>query len=266
MTEYNCQECGQHPLGKDAYAQHLETAHRMNELSSTHSLAWVGAAARTLSHSIVEQKCPLCCSVEWQSLRKFVSHVCRHMEEVALSALPGEIESDSDGSKSTLSEPEDELSGQNRCPLPDCGKVFKDLKAHMNTHQSERPHKCPIKTCEYHTKGYARIYDKKRHTLTHYKGMMVCGFCPRLPSANFNRADVFKRHLTSVHRVSQSLPLTGKRTNPMQKKLGVPLMWTSQDDALFARRSLLIPKTCMSTGMTALYVLFIELRVYPSRI
>ena len=102
-----------------------------------------------------------------------------------------------------------------RCPHPDCGKVFKDLKAHMLTHQAERPEKCPILTCEYNSKGFARKYDKNRHTLTHYKGTMVCGFCPGSGSAaekSFNRADVFKRHLTSVHGVEQTPPNSRKRS------------------------------------------------------
>jgi len=102
-----------------------------------------------------------------------------------------------------------------RCVYPDCGKVFQDLKAHMLTHQNERPEKCPIQTCDYHVKGFARKYDKNRHTLTHYKGTMVCGFCPGSDSAaerSFNRADVFKRHLTSVHAVEQTLPNSRKKT------------------------------------------------------
>jgi hypothetical protein len=102
-----------------------------------------------------------------------------------------------------------------RCPHPDCGRVFKDLKAHMLTHQSERPEKCPILTCEYNQKGFARKYDKNRHTLTHYKGTMVCGFCPGSGSAvekSFNRADVFKRHLTSVHGVEQTPPNSRRRS------------------------------------------------------
>jgi len=85
----------------------------------------------------------------------------------------------------------------------------------MLTHQNERPEKCPIPTCEYHTKGFARKYDKNRHTLTHYKGTMVCGFCPGSGSAaekSFNRADVFKRHLTSVHGVEQTPPNARKRS------------------------------------------------------
>ena len=85
----------------------------------------------------------------------------------------------------------------------------------MLTHQSERPEKCPITNCAYHHKGFARKYDKNRHTLTHYKGNMVCGFCPGSGSAlekSFNRADVFKRHLTSVHGVEQTPPNSRKKS------------------------------------------------------
>jgi RNA recognition motif-containing protein len=98
------------------------------------------------------------------------------------------------------------------CPYPTCGRHFKDLEAHMLTHQPERPEKCPISTCEYHTKGFASKRDKYRHTLTHFKGTMVCGFCPGSGGSgiatekSFDRADVFKRHLTSVHGVEQTSP------------------------------------------------------------
>lgn len=121
----------------------------------------------------------------------------------------------------------DETKERQRCSYPDCGKYFKDLKAHILTHQTERPEKCPIQTCEYHTKGFARKYDKNRHTLTHYKGTMVCGFCPGSGSAaekSFNRADVFKRHLTTVHGVEQTPPNSRKKApvavNPGKKLTG----------------------------------------------
>lgn len=110
---------------------------------------------------------------------------------------------------------DDDGKERTRCPHPDCGRPFKDLKAHMLTHQSERPEKCPLATCPYHHKGFARKYDKNRHTLTHYKGNMVCGFCPGTGSASeksFNRADVFKRHLTSVHGVEQTPPNSRKKS------------------------------------------------------
>ena len=104
-------------------------------------------------------------------------------------------------------------SARNKCPIPDCGRVFKDLAAHMLTHQEERPEKCPIESCEYHIKGFARKYDKNRHALTHYKGTMVCPFCPGAGSPYekaFNRTDVFKRHLTAVHHVEQTPPNSKK--------------------------------------------------------
>jgi len=93
----------------------------------------------------------------------------------------------------------------------------------MLTHQNERPEKCPIPSCEYHIKGFARKYDKNRHTLTHYKGTMVCGFCPGSGSAaekSFNRADVFKRHLTSVHGVEQNPPNARRRSPTTGSKRG----------------------------------------------
>lgn len=108
-------------------------------------------------------------------------------------------------------------SNRNRCPHPQCGRVFKDLAAHMLTHMEERPEKCPIESCEYHIKGFARKYDKNRHALTHYKGTMVCPFCPGPGTAYekaFNRADVFKRHLTAVHNVEQTPPNSRKQTGP----------------------------------------------------
>jgi|SRR5690242_668193 len=120
---------------------------------------------------------------------------------------------------------DDETMQKGLCPLPECGRVFKDLKAHMLTHQNERPEKCPITTCEYNIKGFARKYDKNRHTLTHYKGTMVCGFCPGSGSAaekSFNRADVFKRHLTSVHGVEQNPPNSRKKSPGGTRKAFCP--------------------------------------------
>ncbi|CAF9931590.1 MAG: hypothetical protein GOMPHAMPRED_005967 [Gomphillus americanus] len=117
---------------------------------------------------------------------------------------------------------EEEGRDSRRCPHPDCGRLVKDIKAHMLTHQAERPEKCPIVDCEYHIKGFARKYDRCRHTLTHFKGTMVCNFCPNSGSSlekSFNRADVFKRHLTSVHGVEQCPPNSRKKSPSARKAL-----------------------------------------------
>jgi hypothetical protein len=120
------------------------------------------------------------------------------------SPMSGSAEFDEDGNQ------------KGRCPNPDCGREFKDLKAHMLTHQPGRFWECPFLDSEYNQKGFNRKYDKTRHALTHYKGTMVCCFCPGSGSAaekSFNRADVFKRHLTNVHGVEQTPPNSHKR-NP----------------------------------------------------
>jgi hypothetical protein len=100
-----------------------------------------------------------------------------------------------------------ETPGGSVCPHPGCGKVLRDLNAHMLTHQAERPEKCPVQTCNYHSKGFARKYDRNRHALTHYRGNLLCPFCPLTAKVNsecmFTRPDVFKRHLASVHYVER---------------------------------------------------------------
>ncbi|KAL4903147.1 hypothetical protein BDW74DRAFT_156725 [Aspergillus multicolor] len=84
----------------------------------------------------------------------------------------------------------------------------------MVSYGPERPEQCPIITCNYHTRGFARKLDKQRHLLTHYRGSMMCGFCPdsiSLESKNFDRADVFKRHLFAKHGAYQENPGVGQR-------------------------------------------------------
>ncbi|KAF2442697.1 hypothetical protein P171DRAFT_47850 [Karstenula rhodostoma CBS 690.94] len=93
------------------------------------------------------------------------------------------------------------------CPYPGCGRVLRDLPAHLLTHQAERPEKCPVGDCEYHVKGFARAYDRVRHTLSHFKETMVCGFCPTNVFAaerTFNRCDAFLKHLVTTHGVEQT--------------------------------------------------------------
>lgn len=123
--------------------------------------------------------------------------------------------------------------GPGRCPREGCGRMFKDLRAHLFTHGPVRPEKCPLDSCAYHKKGFARKYDRNRHTLTHYKGTMICGFCDDAGThmeKSFNRADVFKRHLISQHKVEAAAPnsrrkpdvLSSKRTSTYEGKTPEP--------------------------------------------
>ncbi|KAH7120588.1 hypothetical protein EDB81DRAFT_232648 [Dactylonectria macrodidyma] len=116
---------------------------------------------------------------------------------------PQETDNTSPGSEASGSDP----GRLQTCP--ECHKQFKDLKAHILTHAKERPEKCPIRSCEYHTKGFSRKYDRNRHAINHYRGTMVCGFCPGLGSiheVSFDRLDLFKKHLLEAHKVKPKSP------------------------------------------------------------
>ncbi|ODA76612.1 hypothetical protein RJ55_07883 [Drechmeria coniospora] len=129
-----------------------------------------------------------------------------------------------------------------KCPHPDCDRIVKDLASHLVTHKEVRPEKCPIASCRYHTKGFARKYVKNRHALTHYRGTMVCPFCPGPGNPcekEFMRADVFERHLANSHNVELMPPnsrgfgrlanLLPEAANKEQNHEGCGLEETSQE-------------------------------------
>jgi hypothetical protein len=116
--------------------------------------------------------------------RRFMRHLGRHLEEIALFVVPQPEEDQSDtedigsnavhaaqgedsATNSTLSsfnsnipsvasthsqnKQESVHDGGDRwlCPYPKCGRHFKDLEAHMLEHRNERPEKCPDPSCQY---------------------------------------------------------------------------------------------------------------------
>jgi hypothetical protein len=50
----------------------------------------------TESGAVTDRQCPLCMQKGWSTSRRFIAHLGRHLEEIALSVLPREIDSDSD--------------------------------------------------------------------------------------------------------------------------------------------------------------------------
>jgi hypothetical protein len=80
----------------------------------------------------------------------------------------------------------------------------------MFTYQTQRPEQCPIPTCEYQKKGFARRHDKSRHALTYYNRITICEFYPESMREPFHRADIFKRYLVSNHGVEET-PIARER-------------------------------------------------------
>lgn len=83
----------------ELWKDHLQTNHEC--LIPLSQLQAVAATAKKRKDSSVEQEgCPLCLACPGASRRKFTTHVGRHMEEIALMALPRETDEGSDSSSS----------------------------------------------------------------------------------------------------------------------------------------------------------------------
>ncbi|RWA09098.1 hypothetical protein EKO27_g6017 [Xylaria grammica] len=155
-----------------------------------------------------QYECPLCKEKMDRGKATIIKHLGGHLEEIALGALPPGLSFESESEDQDEDEEDYDPGDFKDTEEGATALVFGDPAMHMLTYQ-DRPEKCPIETCEYHKKGFTRKYDKNRHVLNHYKGTMVCPFCPGLGTAYqkaFSRADVLKRHLTAVHNVEKPPP------------------------------------------------------------
>jgi hypothetical protein len=88
---------------------------------------------------------------------------------------------------------EDSETKQYADATPAYARRFKVLRSHL----LDRPEKCPLTSCEFHVRGFARRFDKHRHMRTHFQGTLYCGFCS--VTTPFNDCDMLLRHLVSVH-------------------------------------------------------------------
>ncbi|KAJ6016171.1 hypothetical protein N7540_010762 [Penicillium herquei] len=167
-------------------------------------------------------------------------HVGRHLEELALFALPvseedNEYDTDSTSSDSGMTHvafstayenpdenhdqiepsisPDEHSQELNHSESTQKIPVFDDSSSHTGAQilelQNLRLEKCPVANCEYHITGFVHKHDRDRHFLTHYKGgSWECNFCLRSGTSDairFRRVATFKNHLVSVHSVSPDL-------------------------------------------------------------
>jgi len=209
-----CPQCHIEFPRPENWAQHVQNSHGIVFSGPKLQIA-IATAYKRKEKPREHEKCFLCNKITGKSRRGFIKHVGQHMEEIALMALPRETEDDSGEASETTNEDRDhplDLNDGNCTVSP-----FGDSQADMFSGILDRPEKCPVVSCHYYQIGFRRRHDKKRHLLTHYKGTMVCGFCPGSGSTaekSFNRADVFKRHLTSMHGVAQGSLDAHKRSLP----------------------------------------------------
>lgn len=233
---WNCPQCLEELPSTDSLKEHLAHEHDITYSGSAYQDA-IETAENTIPQPYETQQCPLCLVVPGNSQKSFINHVGEHLEEIALAALPRKPLSTSEtDSMSSTHTPNAEShllkGGENEfvsslmsTPSPkvahcrlNCSKPLEEPETRSTLPQDQRPEKCPLETC---AKAFDRKFDKNRHTLTHFKGTLVCRFCPQFGSAGlqqFTRVDMFKKHLIERHgagvgrNLSQQRRYRGKAT------------------------------------------------------
>ena len=92
---WRCHECLADLTTTVEFSEHLQNLHSfaMGDMELT---AAIEVAYHEVDIEMELQKCPLCLHPGFPTRRSFVKHVAEHLEEVALSTLPREVDSDSE--------------------------------------------------------------------------------------------------------------------------------------------------------------------------
>lgn len=94
ISNFYCDLCKYHSGTSNDFDEHISQKHA--KLNRYQRDAFFSAATRTSDAKFTELTCPLCEKQDFSSLPKFSSHVCSHMEDIALSILPQELYGDED--------------------------------------------------------------------------------------------------------------------------------------------------------------------------
>ena len=92
---WRCPDCQVTCSNLTDYENHAKSSHGRQQAT----VAWQMTMDRALDkreNSAEHEQCPLCCSTPGGSRRAFVNHVARHMEQIALLALPRATEESDD--------------------------------------------------------------------------------------------------------------------------------------------------------------------------
>lgn len=101
-TTYKCFDCDKVFYTVSEFENHAQVVHTISNRSQLTALLVAAAQNKTETASL---HCPLCLTTSFPTIRKFTSHVCAHMEDIALSTLPQhDSESDAEGPDSEFSD------------------------------------------------------------------------------------------------------------------------------------------------------------------
>lgn len=89
-----CTQCGHTEESKDIVIDHIKFKHSNEDQK-------IDIIEKSIHRDLPSEKCPFCSEVPGAA--KFVGHICHHLEEVSLSAIPRPAEEDEDDGASEFS-------------------------------------------------------------------------------------------------------------------------------------------------------------------
>ena len=92
---WTCSECSDELPSSSALTEHLRLIHNLI-FSECHLDSVLDAAKITKMETLQNEKCPLCLEDFSSSSHKLLTHICRHMESIALASLPRDTDSDTE--------------------------------------------------------------------------------------------------------------------------------------------------------------------------
>ena len=160
-TRWNCPECGSEKPSLQDWEKHIQD-HGLDFTRPEFQVART-MARNNKARPIETEECLLCRETPAQNRRAFITHVGRHLEELALVVLPRDTEDDSDGLSDLSSQGSDAIeqivsrkdiqvdgemkqlkSTRKNTPCPHCPKLFPSeskLRAHVLSYHT-RPFTC----------------------------------------------------------------------------------------------------------------------------
>jgi uncharacterized Zn-finger protein len=177
---WSCPKCPHQCKTTTEWTEHLQVQHRSQPPPDLLQIALDTDEVRK-ELLIEDQVCPFCQTTPSTTRREFVKHVGRHMEDVALAALP--MEDYFDNSEATSS-----TGSDIGCGLEDW-QTHKDAAPPLvspvqQKQQNDRPFKC-----DHCPSSFMRNHDLKKHKRIHLAVKpFPCEYCMK----SFSRKDALE--------------------------------------------------------------------------
>ena len=140
INTWRCRDCGETKSNKADFESHIEMAH--SGIPAAYVVTIINASEQQSLRDLEHQQCPFCGKTPTSS--KFIGHVSHHLEELSLSAIPWEAESDSDVDSVVSSAP---VSNTISSSSGDSGAQFSVPRvAHRTVSQRKGPLLTSLKT------------------------------------------------------------------------------------------------------------------------